>query len=156
MTEQQTITRKEFPNGDVALDEGKGLVYRTADAAYHVELDLPTRPLSDEPYGVDLVRTTHDTDGLEHQQRLTLAEYRSQMAAEEHVREVEQTLRDQGRVGLDAEMNLVSAMPFEADEPLYLVGLYPPDPDADSAVLNVLRFDRCVRRRSPPTPPCFL
>ncbi|MEB2286596.1 MAG: hypothetical protein OZ934_00630 [Anaerolineae bacterium] len=141
MSDQQTMTRKEFPNGDVALDKGDGLVYRTADAAYHVELDLPARPLSDEPYGVDLVRTTYDAEGQEHQQRLTLAEYHSQMAAEEHVREVEQTLRDQGRAGLDAEMNLVSAMPFEADEPLYLVGLYPPDPDADSAVLNVLRFD---------------
>ena len=44
MTDQQTITRKEFPNGDVALDEGNGLVYRTADATYIVELDLPSRP----------------------------------------------------------------------------------------------------------------
>ena len=96
MTDQQTMTRKEFPNGDVALDKGEGLVYRTADAAYSVELDLPSRPLSDEPYGVDLVRTTHDAHGDERQQRLTLAEYRSQMAAEEHVREVERTLLDQG------------------------------------------------------------
>jgi len=141
MTNQQTITRKEFPNGDVAFDDGDGLVYRAADAAYRVEVDFPQRPLSDEPYGVDLVRTTHDAEGLERQQRLTLAEYRSQMAAEEHVREVEQTLLDQGRAGLDAEMNLVAAMPYETDEPLYLVGLYPPAPDADSATLNVLRFD---------------
>ncbi|HMN12764.1 MAG TPA: hypothetical protein PKD55_10620, partial [Bellilinea sp.] len=141
MTDQQTITRKEFPNGDVAVDEGSGLVYQTADAAYHAEVDFPKRPLSDEPYGVDLVRTTHDVDGLERQQRLTLAEYRSQMAAEEHVREVEQTLLDQGRAGLEAEMNLVAAMPYETDEPLYLVGLYPPAPDADFATLNVLRID---------------
>lgn len=140
MTDEQTITRKEFPNGDVALDEGAGLVYRTADAAYSVELDLP-RPLSDEPYGVDLVRTTNDAEGQARQQRLTLAEYHSQMSAEEHVREVEQTLLDQGRAGLDAEMNLVAAMPFESDEPLYLVGLYPPAPEADSATLNVLRID---------------
>ena len=54
---------------------------------------------------------------LKGQQRLTLAEYHSQMAAEEHVREVEQTLLDQGREGLDAEMNLVAAMPYETDEP---------------------------------------
>ena len=141
MNDQQTITRKEFPNGDVAVDEGNGLVYQTADAAYNVEVDFPQRPLSDEPYGVDLVRTTRDAHGDERQQRLTLAEYRSQMAAEEHVREVEQTLLDQGRAGLDAEMNLVSALPYETDEPLYLVGLYPPAPDADSAMLNVLRFD---------------
>jgi hypothetical protein len=140
MTDEQAITRKKFPNGDVALDEGDGMLYRTADAAYRVELDLP-RPLSDEPYGVDLVRTTHDAEGQERQQRLTLAEYHSQMAAEEHVREVEQTLLDQGRAGLDAEMNLVAAMPYETDEPLYLVGLYPPAPEADSATLNVLRID---------------
>jgi hypothetical protein len=140
MTDEQTITRKEFPNGDAALDEGDGLVYRTADAAYRVELDLP-HPLSDEPYGVDLVRTTFDAQGQERQQHLTLAEYHSQMAAEERVREVEQTLLDQGREGLDAEMNLVAAMPCETDEPLYLVGLYPPAPDADSATLNVLRID---------------
>lgn len=140
MTDEQTMTRKEFPNGDVALDEGDGLVYHTADAAYSVELDLP-RPLSDEPYGVDLVRTTHNAEGLERQQRLTLAEYRSQMAAEEHVHEVEQTLLDQGRDGLDAEMSLVAAMPYETDEPLYLVGLYPPALDAGSATLNVLRID---------------
>ena len=141
MIDQQTITRKEFPNGDVAFDEGDGLVYRTTDAAYHVELDLPSRPLSDEPYGVDLVRTTYDAQGDERQQRLTLAEYRSQMAAEEHVREVEQTLLDHGREELDVEMNLVTAMPYETDEPLYLVGLYPPAPDAGSATLNVLRID---------------
>lgn len=140
MTDKQTMTRKEFPNGDVALDEGDGLVYHTADAAYSVELDLP-RPLSDEPYGVDLVRTTNDAEGLERQQRLTLAEYRSQMAAEEHVHEVEQTLLDQGRDGLEAEMSLVAAMPYETDEPLYLVGLYPPVQAADAATLNVLRID---------------
>ncbi len=141
MTEEQTITRKEFPNGDVALDEGHGLVYRTADAAYGVELDLPKRPLSDEPYGVDLVRTTHGEEGRERQQRLTLAEYRSYMAAEEHVRAIEETLLNRGREGLEAEMNLVAAMPYETDEPLYLVGLYPPAPDAGSATLNVLRLD---------------
>jgi len=142
MTDQQTIERKEFPNGDVVFDEGDGLVYRATDAVYHVELDLPSRPLSDEPYGVDLVRTTHDAEGLERQQRLTLAEYHSQMSAEEHVREVEQTLLDQGRAGLDAEMSLVAAMPYETDEPIYLVGLYPPPmPDTDAATLNVLRLD---------------
>ena len=140
MTDEQTMTRKEFPTGDVALVEGDGLVYHTSDAAYSVEIDLP-RPLSDEPYGVDLVRTTHNAEGLERQQRLTLAEYRSQMAAEEHVHEVEQTLLDQGRDGLDAEMSLVAAMPYETDEPLYLVGLYPPALDAGSATLNVLRID---------------
>ncbi len=140
MTDEQTMPRKEFPNGDAALDEGDGLVYHTADAAYSVELDLP-RPLSDEPYGVDLVRMTHDAEGQERQQRLTLAEYHSQMAAEEHVREVEQTLLDQGRDGLDAEMSLVAAMLYETDEPLYLVGLYPPALDAGSATLNVLRID---------------
>jgi len=142
MSDQQTMTRKEFPNGDVIFDDGDGLVYRAEDAAYHIEVDFPQRPLSDEPYGVDLVRTTHDAEGQERQQRLTLAEYRSQMAAEEHVREIEQTLLGQGRAGLDAEMNLVSAMPYETDEPLYLVGLYPPPmPDTGAATLNVLRLD---------------
>ncbi len=141
MTEEQTLTPREFPNGDVAVDEGHGLVYRTSDAAYTVELNLPRRPLSDEPYGVDLVRTTHSEEGRERQQRLTLAEYRSYMAAEEHVREIEETLLNRGREGLEAEMNLVAAAPYETDEPLYLVGLYPPAPDAGSATLNVLRLD---------------
>ncbi len=83
MTEESIIVRKEFPNGDVAVDEGSGLVYHTPDARYTVEM-VPPPPLSEAPYGVDLVRTTHDEEGLERQQRLTLAEYRSQMAAEEH------------------------------------------------------------------------
>ena len=142
MTAEQTITRKEFPNGDVALDEGAGLIYRTAEASFSIELDLPKRASSDEPYGVDLVRTTEDDQGQTRQQRLPLAEYRSQMAAEEHVREAEKTLFEQGREGLNIEMNLVAAMPYETDKPLYLVGLYPPPmPDTDSATLNVLRID---------------
>jgi len=140
MTEQQTIVRKEFPNGDVAVDEGNGLVYHTPDARYTVEL-VPPPPLSETPYGVDLVRTTRSEHGLEQAQRLTLAEYRSFMSAEEHVREVEGTLLERGREGLPTEMALVEAMPFEPDDAVYMVGLYPFDPDRDHGTLSLIRVD---------------
>jgi len=41
MTDEQTITRKEFPNGDVALDEGEGLVYRTRTLLTALNLICP-------------------------------------------------------------------------------------------------------------------
>lgn len=119
MTEESIIVRKEFPNGDVAADEGSGLVYHTPDARYTVELVSP--PSGEEPYGVDLVRITRSEHGLEREQRLTLAEYRSFMSAEEHVREVEGTLLERGRQGLPTEMALVEAMPFEPDDAVYMV-----------------------------------
>jgi hypothetical protein len=81
-----TLPQKQFPNGDIVVNGDNGLVYHTAEAAYTVELDPPGHPLSDEPFGVDLVRTTQDEHGLSREQRLTLAEYHSYMAAEEHVR----------------------------------------------------------------------
>jgi len=139
MTEQPII-RKEFPNGDVAVDEGSGLVYRTPDARYTVEL-VPPPPLSEDPYGVDLVRTTRSEHGLEREQRLTLAEYHSFMSAEEHVREVEAILLEQGREGLPTEMALVEAMPYEPDDAVYMVGLYPFDPDRDHGTLSLIRVD---------------
>jgi len=140
MTEESIIVRKEFPNGDVAVDEGSGLVYHTPDARYTVEM-VPPPPLSEAPYGVDLVRTTRDQHGLEREQRLTLAEYRSFMSAEEHVREVEGTLLERGRQGLPTEMALVEAMPFEPDDAVYMVGLYPFDLDRDHGTLSLIRVD---------------
>jgi len=140
MTEESIIVRKEFPNGDVAVDEGNGLVYHTPGARYTVEL-VPPPPLSETPYGVDLVRTTRSEHGLERAQRLTLAEYRSFMSAEEHVREVEGTLLERGRQGLPTEMALVEAMPFEPDDAVYMVGLYPFDPDRDHGTLSLIRVD---------------
>jgi len=47
----ETTLLKQFPNGDTAVDYGNGLVYRTPEAAYTVELDPPGHPLSDEPFG---------------------------------------------------------------------------------------------------------
>jgi hypothetical protein len=132
---------KQFPNGDTAVDYGNGLVYRTPEAAYTVELDPPGHPLSDEPFGVDLVRTTRSEYGLERVQRLPLAEYRSYMAAAEHVREVEDQLLTAGREGLAAEMALVDTMPFEPDSAVYIVGLYPSDPDDERGTLNIIRLE---------------
>jgi hypothetical protein len=139
MTGSATLL-KQFPNGDTAVDYGNGLVYHTPDARYTVEM-VPPPPLSETPYGVDLVRTTCSEHGLERQQRLTLAEYHSFMSAEEHVREVEGTLLEQGREGLQAEMALVEAMPYEPDDAVYMVGLYPFDPDRDHGTLSLIRVD---------------
>ncbi len=141
MTEEQTLTPREFPNGDVAVDEGHGLVYRTSDAAYTVELDPPGHPLSGEPFGVDLVRTTRSEYGLEREQRLTLAEYPSFMSAEEHMREAEKTLLELGREGLQPAMTLVETMPYEPDSAMYVVGLYPFEPDTDRGTLSLIRLD---------------
>ena len=140
MTEQQTIVRKEFPNGDVAVDEGNGLVYHTPDARYTVELVPPPSP-GEDPYGVDLVRTTRSQHGLERAQRLTLAEYRSQMAAEAHVHQVERALLERGRDGLLDEMNRVETMPFEPDTATYLTGIYPPEWSSGRVTLSVIRLD---------------
>jgi len=132
---------KQFPNGDTAVDDGNGLVYRTPDAAYTVELDPPGHPLSDEPFGVDLVRTTRSEFGLPREQRLTLAEYHSYMSAEEHVREVEGTLLEKGRDGLQTEMALLETMPYEPDSAIYLVGVYPLEPEANRGTLSLIRLD---------------
>lgn len=140
MTGSATLL-KQFPNGDEAVDYGNGPVYRTPEALYTVELDPPGHPLSGEPFGVDFVRTTRSEYGLEREQRLTLAEYSSYMAAEEHVREVEGKLLETGRDGLQTEMALVETMPYEPDVAVYVVGLYPPDPAADRGALNLLRLD---------------
>jgi hypothetical protein len=137
----ETLIQKHFPNGDAVVDFGHGPIYCTPEAAYSVELDPPGHPLSDEPFGVNLVRTTHDEYGVGRVQRLTLAEYYSYMAAEEHVREVEDTLLEQGRDGLQMAMDLVDKMPVEPDTATYLVGLYPPDPEADLGTLNLIRLD---------------
>ncbi len=140
MTEQHTIVRKEFPNGDVAVDEGNGLVYHTPDARYTVELVPPPSP-GEDSYGVDLVRTTRSQHGLERAQRLTLAEYRSQMAAEEHVHQVERALLERGRDGLLDEMKRVETMPFEPDTATYLTGIYPPEWSSGRVTLSVIRLE---------------
>jgi hypothetical protein len=123
------------------MNDDNGLVYRTSEAAYSVELALPSYPISDEPYGVDLVRTTQNEHGLEREQRLTLAEYYSYMAAEEHVRELETKFLDQGRAGLSTEMALVETQPYEPDTAIYWLGRYPPDPEAEEGSLTLLRLD---------------
>jgi len=137
----ETTLLKQFPNGDTAVDYGNGLVYRTPDAAYTVELDPPGHPLSDEPFGVDLVRTTRSEFGLQREQRLTLAEYPSFMSAEEHVRELEGTLLEKGRDGLQTEMALLETMPFEPDSAIYLVGVYPLEPETNRGTLSLIRLD---------------
>jgi hypothetical protein len=141
MTGEQVIIHKQFSNGDVAVDEGNGLVYRTPDAAYTIELDPPGHPLSGEPYGVNLVRTTLSPHGLEREQRLTLAEYPSFMSAEEHQREAEKTLLERGREGLQPAMTLVDTMPYEPDSAVYLVGVYPLEPETDRGTLSLIRLD---------------
>jgi len=137
----ETTLLKQYPNGDTAVDYGNGLVYRTPDAAYTVELDPPGHPLSEEPFGVDLVRTTRSEHGLQREQRLTLAEYPSFMSAEEHLREAEKTLLEQGREGLQPAMTLVETMPYEPDSAIYLVGVYPLEPEADRGTLSLIRLD---------------
>ena len=139
MTQGQTIIRREFPNGDVAVDEGNGLAYCTPGARYTVELVPP--PRGEDPYGVDLVRTTRSEHGLEREQRLRLAEYPSHMSAEEHVRQVERTLLERGREGLHTELALVEALPFEPDAATYLTGIYPPEWSAGRPTLSVIRLE---------------
>mgnify|MGYP005845363137 CR=1 FL=1 len=139
MTQGQTIIRREFPNGDVAVDEGNGLAYCTPGARYTVELVPP--PRGEDPYGVDLVRITRSEHGLEREQRLRLAEYPSHMSAEEHVCQVERTLLERGREGLQTELALVEAMPFEPDTATYLTGIYPPEWSAGRVTLSVIRLE---------------
>ncbi|NLF77530.1 MAG: hypothetical protein GX573_17695, partial [Chloroflexi bacterium] len=108
---------------------------------YTIALDPPGHPHSGEPFGVDLVCTTRSPHGLEQEQRLTLAEYPSFMSAEEHLREAEMRLFEQGREGLEPAMTLVQSMPYEPDNAVYIVGVYPFEPDTNRGTLSLLRLD---------------
>ncbi|MBZ0277943.1 MAG: hypothetical protein K8I60_17480, partial [Anaerolineae bacterium] len=59
---------------------------------YSAEIVPPGDDALGAQYHVDLVRSSTDAQGLDHEQRLTVGEYPSWMEAEEHLAQVETAL----------------------------------------------------------------
>ena len=109
----------------VQNDDGEAqLVAFDEQAVYSVELAFPE--VDDEPYRVDLIRTTREASGIERAQRLTLHEYDSHMEAEEGLREVSDALFEGGREAIAAHLPGLAAQPAEYTAGL-MVASYPPD-----------------------------
>jgi hypothetical protein len=85
-------------------------------------------------YGVDLVRWSADADGLPRSQRLTLAQYPSQMEAEEHVEGASLMLDGMGTAGFQQEVDRLQKQPF--DPVFYTVQVQ--QPERGAAALNLL------------------
>src|SRR5690606_7479063 len=106
------------------------VVRHTAEdgSVYAVEVVPPEPDKYGARYGVDLVRASTDRYGLEHEQRLRLGEYRSWSEAEEHQREVERSLDENGLDGLDGDVRRVAEMPYVDGQ--YLAVVFPTDGSA--------------------------
>ncbi|MBE2184460.1 MAG: hypothetical protein IAE89_13610 [Anaerolineae bacterium] len=104
---------------------------------YDVEVVPPERDGYGAQYGVDLVRSSTDRYGLEHEQRLRLGAYASWGSAEEHQREVEGALEKDGLDGLGEDARRVAQMPYLDGQ--YLALVFPTDGSTgDSAKVHLL------------------
>jgi hypothetical protein len=115
------------------------VVRHTAEdgSIYAVEVVPPERESYGAQYGVDLVRASTDRYGLEHEQRLRLGAYSSWGAAEEHQREVETALEQDGLDGLGEDARRVAQMPYLDGQ--YLAMVFPTDGSTgDSAKVHLL------------------
>ncbi|GIK64301.1 MAG: hypothetical protein BroJett018_20950 [Chloroflexota bacterium] len=113
------------------------LVDYAAGAVYGVELALPES--DDDRYRVNLVRSSRQDHGVEVEQRLVLAEYVSEMEAEEHRQELSTALYEQGSAAVEAYLSAVQQQPIEYAAG-YLVSSYPPDAifTGESASVSIL------------------
>ncbi len=115
------------------------VVRHTAEdgSVYAVEVVPPERDDYGAQYGVDLVRASTDCYGLEHEQRLRLGAYASWGSAEEHQREVETALEQDGLDGLGEDARRVAQMPYLDGQ--YLAMVFPTDGSTgDSAKVHLL------------------
>jgi hypothetical protein len=104
---------------------------------YAVEVVPPERDDYGAQYGVELVRASTDAHGLEHEQRLRLGAYASWGSAEEHQREVETALEQDGLDGLGEDARRVAQMPYLDGQ--YLALVFPTDGSTgDSAKVHLL------------------
>lgn len=100
------------------------LVDYAESAVYNAELAFPES--DDDRYRVNLVRSTRQAHGVEVQQRLTLAEYVSDMQAEEHLKEVAAALYEQGREAIADHLPHIQQQMLDYAAG-YMVASYPPD-----------------------------
>jgi hypothetical protein len=117
------------------------VVRHTAEdgSIYAVEIVPPERDDYGAQYGVDLVRASTDRYGLEHEQRLRLGAYASWGSAEEHQREVETALEQDGLEGLGEDVRRVAQMPYLDGQ--YLALVFPTDDSTgDSAKVHLLHL----------------
>jgi len=115
------------------------IVRHTAEdgSIYAVEVVPPERDGYEAQYGVELVRASTDCYGLEHEQRLWLGAYASWGSAEEHQREVETALEQDGLNGLGENARRVAQMPYLDGQ--YLAMVFPTDGSTgDSAKVHLL------------------
>jgi len=120
------------------MSETEFVRHTAADGSiYAVEVVPPERDDYGAQYGVDLVRASTDRYGLEHEQRLRLAEYASSGSAEEHQRDVETTLEKDGLEGLGEDARQLAQMPYLDGQ--YLALVFPTDGSpGDSAKVHLL------------------
>lgn len=113
------------------------LVDYAAGAVYGVELAFPKS--DDDRYRVNLVRSTRQAHGVEVQQRLTLAEYVSDMEAEEHLKEVAAALYEQGQEAIAEHLPHLQQQTLDYAAG-YMVASYPLDAvfTGESASVSIL------------------
>ncbi|MCL4876208.1 MAG: hypothetical protein KJ064_06105 [Anaerolineae bacterium] len=128
--ETLVVRDDEYPEETRLVDYDEG-------AVYGMELALPES--DDDRYRVNLIRSTRQAQGVEVQQRLTLAEYVSDMEAEEHLKEVSAALYEQGREAIAEHLPHIQQQPL-AYVAGYMVTSYPPDAvfTGESASVSIL------------------
>lgn len=106
-------------------------------SVYALEVVPPEREVYGARYGVEVVRASTDRYGLEHEQRLRLAEYPSWGEAAEYQREVETALEAKGLKGLGDDGRRVTQMPYMDGH--YLAAVFPTDGSAgETAKVHLL------------------
>ncbi|GIK64414.1 MAG: hypothetical protein BroJett018_22080 [Chloroflexota bacterium] len=116
-TDTLAVRDEDYPKKTCLVDYAE-------DAVYGVELAFPES--DDDRYRVDLVRSSRQMQGVEVEQRLTLAEYVSQTEAEEHLYEASTALYEQGRAAIEEHLPSIQTQPIEYAAG-YMVASYPPD-----------------------------
>ena len=103
-------------------------------AIYSAEIVPPVDNALGAQYHVDLVRSSTDAQGLDHEQRLTVGGYPSWMEAEEHLVQVETALEQNGLAGWGEDAERLRDQP-DRNAVTYLAVAYPPDGDPTAAYL---------------------
>jgi len=133
---------RRFDASDYAVQEDDTLLVAYDEGAvYGLELAFPES--DDDAYRVDLVRTTREANGAEMQQRLTLAEYPSQMEAEDHLMDASNALYENGHDSIAEHLPALTEQ-----TPAYTAGFmvvsYPPDAvlTGESASVSIMALNR--------------
>lgn len=121
------------------MAESENITAQT-EGSYSVEVVPPEQDGYGAAYRVELVRRSTGADGLDHQQRLPLAEYPAAGSAEEHQREAEAAIERDGIDALGSDAQRVAQLPYQDGQ--YLAVVFPTDGSAgDGAKLHLLHLN---------------